>query len=238
MVVKKGLKAKKTVTKKTIKSKNSKKKSIDERLTQLEKNQIRMLELQELILKKEELIEKEEGDVLDLEARELTAERVVQVSEEKELEELAKIGELERQIEENTQVHPLKRITYRDITKGIIGSFFGIVGHFAFSKGIDISEHFSYTQSILLYVTSFVIIIAFLYFSGFRKVTDEFVLKIMPLRAIVLYTVSLLSIILVLFLYGKVTFATPFSIIFNAVAAISILAVIGAGTADLIGKNE
>jgi len=78
----------------------------------------------------------------------------------------------------------------------------------------------------------------FLYFSGFRKITDDFVIKIMPLRAVILYCVSILTVILVLFLYGKISFATPFKEIFNSIASISILAVIGAGTADLIGKNE
>ncbi len=60
----------------------------------------------------------------------------------------------------------------------------------------------------------------------------------MPIRAIVIYISAIVTTIVVLLLYGKIDFTMPFITIYNIVAAISVLAVLGAGTADLIGKNE
>jgi uncharacterized membrane protein len=133
---------------------------------------------------------------------------------------------------------PLKRITYRDVTKGIIGAFFGIVGHFAFVEGTHLSTEFSFFRSTMLLLTSFVIILIFLYFSGFRKVNDKFVFEFLPIRAIVIFVSSISTVFFVLLIYGMIGADMSFIHIYNSVAAISILAVLGAGTADLIGKNE
>lgn len=201
------------------------------RLSAIEKNQKEMMAMQKKIFEKETELESEE-------LSELNAERILQQEEVKELEELEKIEKLEEELSKNIGGSPLKKITYRDVTKGILGAFIGIVGHFAFAKGVELSEHYTYLRSTLLLVTSFVIIILFLYFAGFRTINDKFIFKILPVRAIVIYISALLTVVIVLLLYGKIDFTTPFSMIYNTVAAISILAVLGAGTADLIGRNE
>lgn len=195
-----------------------------QRLDKIDKKQLEMLK----ILKK---IQKEEEQELDDESR-------LEKEELEELDELKKIESLEKDIDKKLKDNPLKRVTYRDITKGMIGAFFGIVGHFAFAKGVDIAAHYSWVRSTMLLVVAFVIIIIFLYFAGFRRINDKFVFKVLPIRAIVIYVSSIITTVLVLFLYGKIGLGTDFHTIYNTVAAISILAVIGAGTADLIGKNE
>ena len=228
---------KKKVVKKKVK-KSASKKSLSKRIESIEENQEKMLGLLRKVLDEEKIIEKEEEKELAMERTEIAEQSRVEADEEKELEELKKLEDLEKQIEKEVEVSPLKRITYRDITKGVIGAFFGIVGHFAFAEGVHIAEEFSVLRSTLLLATAFIIIIIFLYFAGFRRIDDKFVFKILPIRAIVIFISSLITIYLVLLLYGKIDFSTPFHAVYNTISAISILAVIGAGTADLIGKQE
>lgn len=212
--------------------------SINQRLGSIEKQQVKILELQKKFLNKETKISKKEDVFLEFEKKAFDEEKFLEGEETQALYELKKIEQLEENIKKKMGESPLRRITYRDITKGMIGAFFGIVGHFSFAKGVEISEHFSYIRSTGLYIASFVIIILFLYFSGFRKINEQLMFKFMPLRAIVLYFSSLITVLIVLLLYGKIDFTMEFSFIYNTIAAISVLAVLGAGTADLIGKNE
>ncbi|PIN81500.1 hypothetical protein COV13_00985 [Candidatus Woesearchaeota archaeon CG10_big_fil_rev_8_21_14_0_10_32_9] len=212
--------------------------SVNQRLASIEKQQAKILELQKKILTKETKISKKEDVFLEFEKKELNEEKFLESEESQGLDELKKIEQLEENIKKKVGESPLRRITYRDITKGMIGAFFGIVGHFAFVEGIHISEEFTFLRSTALLLTSFIIIVLFLYFTGFRKVNDEFLYKFMPIRAIVIYVSAMITVFVVLLLYGKVDFTMPFHVIYNTIAAISILAVLGAGTADLIGKNE
>lgn len=186
----------------------------------------------------EKKLSSEEINMIDLEKKEISEESKIEQKEAEEINELKKIEVLEENIKEGLKDSPMKRITYRDVTKGIIGAFFGIVGHFAFVEGTHISEEFTVLRSTLLLITAFVIILLFLYFSGFRKVNDKFVFEFLPLRAIVIFFSSIITVFFVLLIYGIVGADTSFIHIYNSVAAISILAVLGAGTADLIGKSE
>lgn len=221
-----------------VKSANSKNLSTDKKIDLILKklNQIELT--QKKISKEEEQLIAEEEEMLSLEKKEIVEESVIEKKEDEEIDELKKIEALEQNIKKGMKDSPLKRITYRDITKGIIGAFFGVVGHFAFAKGPELAEKFSFFRSTLLFVVSFVIILLFLYFSGFKNVKDKLFLRFFPLRAFVIYFSSIITIIVVLLLYGKIYFHMPFEQIYNTIAAISILAVLGAATADLIGKNE
>lgn len=225
---------KNSIKQETINKKSGKKYSInstDEKLNLI-------LKRLEAIEKNQKVLQKEEETVISLEKKEISEESVIEHNEEEEIDELKKIEALEEDIKKGLKESPIKRVTYKDVTKGIIGAFFGIIGHFAFVEGTHISEHFSFLRSSLLLITSFFIIIMFLYFSGFRKVDDDFVFKILPVRAIVIFFSSIFTVFFVLLIYGMIGADTSFNHIYNSVAAISILAVIGAGTADLIGKNE
>jgi len=235
--IKKGRKlpVKKSSSDKSNKFSNS---EIASSLRKIENIQRKILNQQNKILREEKSIESQEFREIGLEKSQLEKENLVQSEEEQEISELQKVEELEKSIAEDVKESPLKRITYRDITKGMIGAFFGIVGHFSFAEGAHIAEGFSYARSTLLFVTSFVIIVAFLYFSGFRRVDDDFVVKILPLRAIVIYVSAIATILVVLTIYGNIGAGQTFHEIYNNIAAVSILAVLGAGTADLIGKSE
>ncbi len=211
---------------------------IEKRLTKIEHQQERIIGLLNKVISKEESLSKKEDEAIALESKELKEVTLEDHKESEEIKELEDIEKLEKRIEKEVEVSPLKRITLKDLSKGAIGSFFGLVGHFAFAEGKHIGENFSTARSVFLLVLSFFIIVLFLYFSGFRKVEDRFFFKLFPLRAFVLYSVSIVTIIVVLLIYDKISFSSSFHEVLNTVAATSILAVIGAATADLIGRNE
>lgn len=188
------------------------------------------------ILNNQKLILKQEKNILDDENKILAGEKKQFLKEE---DELKQIEELEREIMSSiNKDSALKKITHKDVTKGMIGAFFGIVGHFAFAKGSSIAAEFSYLRSTAILVTSFAIITVFLYYAGFRKVNDKFLFKFLPVRAMTIYATALTTITFVLILYGVIDFNTSFQSYYNTLAAISVLAVLGAGTADLLGKVE
>ncbi|MGV8168880.1 MAG: hypothetical protein ACP5N3_02385 [Candidatus Nanoarchaeia archaeon] len=208
------------------------------RLDSVEKKQNIMIKKEDDLKVEEDKIFSEEESFSRIGKQELYEEKKIESEEKEELDELKKIESLEESIKDNLKESPLKRITYRDVTKGILGAFFGIVGHFAFVEGTHLSEDFSFLRSTLLLVSAFVIILLFLYFSGFRKVNDKFIFEFLPIRAVVIFFSAILTIVVVLLLYGFINAESHFEHIYNSVAAISILAVLGAGTADLIGRNE
>ncbi len=167
--------------------------------------------------------------------KEAHEEQEVEKDEEAELADLEELKQLEEQINKETAPHPLTRITYRDVTKGIIGSFFGIVGHFAFFYGGEIAVGLSIARANALMATSFVLLVLFIYFSGFRKVKAVRHHKWIPWRVLTIYLTAHIVIAFVLFLFGRIGPTMSFADIYKNVAAVSILAIMGAATADLIG---
>jgi uncharacterized membrane protein len=209
------------------KNKKSSKDILNEKLDKILKNE-------DLILKNQKKILKEESKLEDLEEKELKEEELTLNSEKDAIEELKKLEEKLKKSKSN----PLLSITKIDIVKGFIGSFLGVISHFAFSYASKIAAEISLFNATLLYIVAFIIIIIMLYYSGFRKVKKHLIFKFMPLRAVVLYLVSIITILFVNLLFGKIHFPINFIEIYKLVGASIILAVMGAGTADLIGKNE
>jgi hypothetical protein len=123
---------------------SSKKLSADKKIDLILKKLENIEKSQNVIEKEEEQIIKEEDSVISLEKKELSDESAIEKKEDEEIDELKKIENLEQNIKEGLKDSPLKRITYRDVTKGIIGAFFGIVGHFAFVEGTHLSVEFSF----------------------------------------------------------------------------------------------
>jgi uncharacterized membrane protein len=195
----------------------------------------KILENQEKILSNEEKILKEEGHIEELEQEALNEEHMQSQSEEDAMEELHK---LEKDLKDSLKSHPMKKVTQRDLIKGFLGASFGILGHFAFSKAADIAIGLSIWRATVLYFVAFVVIIAMLYYAGFRKIEKRVILKFMPLRASILYGVSIFTILLINLLFGKIHYPFTFTEIYTLVGASIILAVLGAGTADLLGRNE
>lgn len=193
-----------------------------------------ILSNQKKILKNEERILGEEVKIEEFETRELNDDNLMEKSEEDILKELS---HLENEFKTSFS-HPLKKITKRDIVKGFIGAFVGVMSHFAFSKAADIAITLEPWRSTVLYVVAFFIITIMLYYTGFRNIEKHLIVKFMPIRATLLYLVSILTIIFVNALFGKLHFPVSFLEMYNLVGASIIIAVMGAGTADLIGRSE
>lgn len=206
-------------------------------LSLLHKKMDQMLLQQEQLLLQQKNLEKEEKELEKKEAKETREEQKLEHIEEQELSALDQLKGLEEKIEREVKNSPLKKLTYRDFTKGMIGAFIGIVAHFSFLEGLHVGETFSMFRATFLYGTSLLIGIAFLYFAGFRTVQDKIVLKIIPLRIMVIYLSALFVIVVVLSLFGIITLHSSFEEVYKTVAAISILAILGACTADLLGKE-
>ncbi|MEK6973841.1 MAG: DUF2391 family protein [Nanoarchaeota archaeon] len=193
-------------------------------IEQLEKAQLKKLAQEDAKLNR---LEKEEQSIERLTKR--------------EIQDINDLKKIEDQIKRSVTKHPLKKITTRDMARGLIGSFFGIVAHFAFIEGADAAERFNITifRATLLLITAFLIGTIFLYATGYRKIKDAKLVSILPIRIFVMFGISILSIVSVLALFGIINSHSSFSLVYRQIAVISIPSIIGAITADLIGdKNE
>ena len=158
-------------------------------------------------------------------------EKIIKNLEKKQIEELEQLeSELRKEIGE----HPLRKVTQKDISKGLIGAFIAIISHFAFVKGVEISHTLSLTRISMMYPLSFIIGAVFLYTTGYRKVKQIKILKFLPVRVFVIYLVSLVAIVLVLTLFNQFNSTEE---LFRQVGVLSLLAIVGASAADLIGKD-
>lgn len=163
-------------------------------------------------------------------------EEKIETEEERELTELEKLERLEARLARAALPHPLRRITLKDIARGIVGAFFGAVAHYTFIYGLKVAELIDVRRATLLFVLSFVVGGVFLYVTGFRKIRDPKILSFMPIRLIVLYMISIVMAVLVLLLFMP-GFGAVFIDSYKQVATITLIAVLGACTADIIGKS-
>ena len=199
----------------------------------LEKEEEKIESLQRLELKN---ISKEDKKLNLLQKEEKKLENLTK----KEINELDELKNLEEEIKRDVKQSPLKRITTIDMARGLVGSFFGIVAHFAFVEGVDVAEKFNFTmfRATLLLIISLFIGFVFLYATGYREIKDKKVLSIMPIRLLVIFGISIVSILAVLSLFGLIGLDTSFQDVYKQVAVISLPAIIGAITADLLGKKN
>ncbi len=149
-----------------------------------------------------------------------------------EKKQLKELEELEETLVKEIGEHPLRKITQKDIAKGVIGAFVGVISHFVFVEGVHLAETLSLTRIGLMYIVSFLIGAIFLYATGFRKVKQIRVLKFLPLRVVVIYFVSIITITLVLALFQQFHSLEE---LYRQVGVLSLPAIIGASAADLIG---
>ena len=75
-----------------------------------------------------------------------------------------------------------------------------------------------------------------MYATGFRKIKDPKILMFLPIRLIVLYLTAIVMSVLVL-LFFNAGFGNNFEDAFKQVSTVTLTAIIGACTADLIGKE-
>jgi len=191
---------------------------------------------QEEIIEKEAEIEKEEKKTEALQKKEVSEEAIVEKEEEKELSELEKLEKLEEEVKKQVVPHPLKTITYKDVARGSIGALFGAVAHYTFLYGIEVAHKLTFFRAILVFVLSLVVGGVFLYATGFRKIKDPKVIIFLPVRLIVLYATAVVMSVIVLWFFEP-GFGSIFEESFKQVSTITLLAVIGACTADILGRE-
>lgn len=163
----------------------------------------------------------------------LREEKIIARDEAHEEDELQKIEALEKEIRKDVAAHPLTKITYHDLTKGFVGAFFGVVGHFAFFYGHKIAESLSMMRATAIIISSMLLLILFLYFTGFRRVKEYH--AYLPTRFFVIYVTAISVATIVLFLFGIVNYPIEPALLYKEVSSVSLLAVMGAATADLVG---
>lgn len=168
------------------------------------------------------------------ESKLLREEEKIEALERKQLESLKALRE---EVKKDVGSHPLTHITRADIVRSLIGALIGTVGHFAFFYGVELAEKISYVRATSLYVLDAVVVFLFMYYSGFRKVKEVKIMRFIPLRAAVVYFISLIVVIATLFIFGLVDTESTFGHIYKAVSTTLILAVLGASTADILGKE-
>lgn len=174
------------------------------------------------IEKKEDAIEKRESAIM---------------AEEKKIEkEAEKVEKIEKDIRKEVTLKPLKNFTMKDLSKGIIGAFIGVVAHFAFIYGKQIAEQITTLRATILVIFSYTLIIILMYETGYREIKEKRLLGILPKRATAIYLTSIIMIPIIFLLFNQLNFADPVGM-FKEIAVTSVLASVGAGTADLIGRD-
>ncbi len=190
----------------------------------------------DLVLKGQEKLLNEDLKIEKEEVKEEAKEEEVKRLEERQLAELEKLEKIEKEVEREVKQHPLTKITIHDVFKGSLGAIIGTTLHYTVFYGVEIAKDISNTRATIIYLLSFLVGTVFLYVTGFRKVKDSGTIIFLPLRMIILYTVSIIISIAVLFLFFP-TFGQSFDEAYRQIATVSLIAVIGACTADLVGKD-
>lgn len=181
----------------------------------------RILKIQKELLKDHDSIERTDKKMLHQESEELSG--------------LERLRSIQRKLSKSVEPHPLRRMTFRDIAQGTIGAFFGVLAHFTFFYGVKVASQLSLTRAILLFPLSLTIGAIFLYATGFRKVPKKY-LWYLPIRLIALQLVAMTMAIIVLAIFEP-EFGHSFVDSFKQVATVSLIGLLGAITADLIGKE-
>ena len=236
-------------------AKSSKKKSVKKisRSKSIKKNNLNMnhkldniLNVERKLLSVEQDVEKKEDKLSREEKRIEKEERNIAIEEKniegisstlkREENDIEKLEKLEEEIKAGVTEHPLANVTLKDITKGLIGAFIGLTIHYTFTYGVEISNTITMSRATLLFPLTFIVGLLFIYATGFRKVEDKKLLLYMPLRLFVLYVCSIIMAIVVLFIFYP-NFGHSFDESYKMVAAVMLAAVVGACTADLLGKE-
>ncbi|MFA6089574.1 MAG: DUF2391 family protein, partial [Candidatus Woesearchaeota archaeon] len=211
-------------------------KGIEAQLKQVLLNQKLMLEKEkeEIINQKKMLFE--EDILLKEGVKEIKDDEEIVNFEKKQAEELKKLEELEKEIEKHIEPHPLLKVGFHDVIRGSLGALAGVVIHYTFVYGVKVAEQLTIFRASMLFVLCFLVGFVFLYVTGFRKVHDRKVMFFMPVRLVILYLVSLAMSIIVLWFFFP-NFGYNYTESYKQVASVMLPALIGACTADLIGKE-
>ena len=159
------------------------------------------------------------------------------IVEEKKLEqETKKVEELEKEIKKEMKEKPLSSFDMKDLNKGILGAFIGVVAHFGFIYGKAIAKYITVTRASILFIFSYAIIIILMYETGYRDIREKRLFGILPRRATFIYLTSLIVVVVIFFLFNMLDYS-DLTGLYKEIAVTSVLASVGAGTADLIGRD-
>lgn len=157
--------------------------------------------------------------------------------EEKKLEkETQKVESIERKIEREVSQKPLTSFSFRDLNKGIVGAFIGVVAHFGFVYGSVLADKITLARAVLLLAFSYLLIVILMYETGYREIKEKRLLGVLPKRATFIFVTSIAVVAAIFFLFNMVDLKDPIGF-FKQIAVTSVLASLGAGTADLLGKH-
>ncbi len=190
----------------------------------------------DLILKREEQVLAKEAKIEREELKEEHSEQRLESMEQKTLSEIKELEQLEINIKEQIKDHPLKKIGARDLMRGLAGAFVGVIIHNALYYGTAIASKFDNNRAIIWFVLAFIAGAVILYATGYRKIEDKKTLWVLPIRLIILYTAALVVSTVALFLYYP-GFGLEFAESMHLLAAVQMSAVIGAVTADMLGRD-
>ena len=202
----------------------------------VEKKEDRIENQESIIEKQEQQVEKEEKKVEHEEKVLEKFEEHVALNEKNEQGELDRLEKLEQEIKQDVGTHPLARITLKDVVKGLVGAFVGLAVHYTFTYGVEISQRLDVARTTLLFILSFFVGLLFIYATGFRKIKDPKILMFMPVRLFVLYGASVIMSIVILIIFYP-NFGSDFVTSYKMVGGVLLAAIVGACTADLIGKD-
>ena len=193
--------------------------------------------LHELEILAEKSKTEEKVDKIDKKEEEIEKKEAQIAIEEKKIEkETEKIEHMEKEIKKEVTPKPLRNFTVRDLSKGIIGSFIGVVAHFAFIYGKQIADQISVFRATTLIIFSYILIIVLMYETGYREIKEKRLLGLLPKRATAIYITSIVMIPIIFFLFNQINLSNPMEL-YKQIAVTSVLASVGAGTADLIGRD-
>ncbi|MBI2656340.1 DUF2391 family protein, partial [Candidatus Woesearchaeota archaeon] len=139
-------------------------------------------------------------------------------------------------IKKEVKPKPLAKLTVKDLNKGIIGAFIGVVAHFAFIYGKEIAKDISTARATVLFAFSYLLIVILMYETGYREIKEKRLLGVLPIRATVIFLTSICVILVIFFLFNQVSIGDVTGL-YKQIAVTSVLASLGAGTADLIGRD-
>lgn len=160
------------------------------------------------------------------------------MAEEKKIEkQTGEVEKLEREIKQEVTTKPLAKLSIRDLNRGIIGAFIGVVAHFAFFYGKEVAGQITVTRATVLLIFSYLLLVILMYETGYREIKETRLFGVLPKRATAIYVTSLIVVLATLFLFNQIDLSDAAGL-YKQIAVTSVLASLGAGAADLIGKEH
>jgi uncharacterized membrane protein len=232
MAKKRGKSKSKAISKKTVKKAKTPKK-----IEKTEKSKPMKEALHELEILAEGKKAMETISGVEKKEEEIAKKEAAIISEEKKIEkETEKVEKMEKEIKREVTPKPLRAISIKDISKGVVGAFIGVVAHFAFIYGKQIASDITMTRATILLAFSYVLIIILMYETGYREIKEKSLLGILPKRATAIFLTSIIMIPVIFFLFNQLNLSN-LTELYKQIAVTSVLASVGAGTADLIGRD-